>query len=186
MLKLHLPLEYRLLVALDIEHLLLLLLLSRFSRVQPHRRQPTRLPRPWDSPGKNTFSNAWKWKVKVKLLSRVRLLFVTPWTVAYHAPPSMGFSRQEYWSGVPLHLTPLPKIKSKFLHVGEALWLNESDGIFFSTIYLLSLCAFVGGWENSWSSVKCNYFQYTFKSWAKTETKLTYEDCAIKTPWSFS
>ena len=131
MLKLHLPLEYRLLVALDIEHLLLLLLLSRFSRVQPHRRQPTRLPRPWDSPGKNTFSNAWKWKVKVKLLSRVRLLFVTPWTVAYHAPPSMGFSRQEYWSGVPLHLTPLPKIKSKFLHVGEALWLNESDGIFF-------------------------------------------------------
>ena len=40
-------------------------------------------------------------KVKVKSLSRVRL-FVTPWTVAYQAPPSMGFSRQEYWSGVPL------------------------------------------------------------------------------------
>ena len=39
-------------------------------------------------------------KVKMKSLSRVRL-FVTPWTVAYHAPPSMGFSRQEYWSGVP-------------------------------------------------------------------------------------
>ena len=38
--------------------------------------------------------------VKVKLLSRVRL-FVTPWTVAYQAPPSMGFSRQEYWSGLP-------------------------------------------------------------------------------------
>ena len=48
-----------------------------------------------------SFSNAWKWKVKVKLLSRVRLL-VTPWTAAYQAPPSMGFSRQEYWSGVPL------------------------------------------------------------------------------------
>ena len=47
------------------------------------------------------FSNAWKWKVKVKLLSRVRLL-VTPWTAAYQAAPSMGFSRQEYWSGVPL------------------------------------------------------------------------------------
>ena len=47
------------------------------------------------------FSNAWKWKVKVKSLSRVRLL-VTPWTAAYQAPPSMGFSRQEYWSGVPL------------------------------------------------------------------------------------
>ena len=39
-------------------------------------------------------------KVKVKLLSRVRL-FATPWTVAYQAPTSMGFSRQEYWSGVP-------------------------------------------------------------------------------------
>ena len=48
-----------------------------------------------------SFSNAWKWKVKVKLLSCVRLL-ATPWTAAYQAPPSMGFSRQEYWSGVPL------------------------------------------------------------------------------------
>ena len=47
-----------------------------------------------------SFSNAWKWKLKVKLLSRVRLL-ATPWTAAYQAPPSMGFSRQEYWSGVP-------------------------------------------------------------------------------------
>ena len=48
-----------------------------------------------------SFSNVWKWKVKVKSLSHVRLL-ATPWTVAYQAPPSMGFSRQEYWSGVPL------------------------------------------------------------------------------------
>ena len=48
-----------------------------------------------------SFSSAWKWKVKVKLLIRVRLL-ATPWTSAYQAPPSMGFSRKEYWSGVPL------------------------------------------------------------------------------------
>ena len=48
-----------------------------------------------------SFSNAGKWKVKVKSLSRVRLL-VTPGTAAYQAPPSMGFSRQEDWSGVPL------------------------------------------------------------------------------------
>ena len=47
------------------------------------------------------FSNAWKWKVKVKSLSRVRLC-ATPWTAAHQAPPSMGFSRQEYWSGSPL------------------------------------------------------------------------------------
>ena len=48
-----------------------------------------------------SFSSAWKRKVKVKLLSRVRLL-ATPWTAAYQAPPSTGFSRQEDWSGVPL------------------------------------------------------------------------------------
>ena len=48
-----------------------------------------------------SFSNAWKWKVKVKSLSRARLL-VTPWTAAYQASPSMESSRQEYWSGLPL------------------------------------------------------------------------------------
>ena len=51
--------------------------------------------------GAIAFSKAWKWKGKVKSLSRVRLL-VTPWTVAHQASPSMGFSRQEYWSGLPL------------------------------------------------------------------------------------
>ena len=56
--------------------------------------------------GAISFSNAWKGKVKVKWLRRVRLL-ATTWTVAYQAPPSMGFSRQEYWSGVPL---PSPKL----------------------------------------------------------------------------
>ena len=52
-----------------------------------------------------SFSNAWKWNVKVKSLNHVRLL-ATPWTAAYQAPPSMGFSRQEYWSGL---LLPSPK-----------------------------------------------------------------------------
>ena len=56
-----------------------------------------------------SFSNEWKWKVKVKSLSHVQLL-ATPWTAAYQAPPSIGFSRQEYWSGVPL-LSPLPPAK---------------------------------------------------------------------------
>ena len=72
--------------------------------LRSHRRQPTSLPRPWDSPGKNTGVGCHCllqcMKVKVKSLSRVRLL-VTPWTAAYQAPPSLGFSRQEYWSGVP-------------------------------------------------------------------------------------
>ena len=127
--------------------------------MRPHRRQPTRLPRPWDSPGKNTgvgchfllqrifptqglnlglphcrqmlycfshqaklFSNLCyslyikeqnKYKIKSQLGPLLRLLlllsrfsrvqlFTTPWTTAHQAPPSMGFSRQEYWSGVPL------------------------------------------------------------------------------------
>ena len=55
-----------------------------------------------------SFSSAWKWKAKGKSLSRV-WLFATPWTAAYQAPPSMGFSRQEYWSGVPL---PSPKLST--------------------------------------------------------------------------
>ena len=80
--------------------------------VQPHRWQPTRLTRPWDSPGKNTgvgchfLLQCMKVESEVKSLSRVRL-FATPWTAAHQAPPSMGFSRQEYWSGVP---SPSPNL----------------------------------------------------------------------------
>ena len=58
-----------------------------------------------------SFSNAGKWKVKVKWFNRVQLL-ATPWTAAYQAPQPMGFSRQEYWSGVPL---PSPAKKPSFL-----------------------------------------------------------------------
>ena len=60
-----------------------------------------------------SFSNAWKWKVKVKLLSLVQLL-ATPWTAAHQAPLSMGFSRQAYWSGVP---------STSVLNVYEVLFL---------------------------------------------------------------
>ena len=75
--------------------------------VQAHRRQPTRLPRPWDSPGKNTGVGCHFLLqcMKVKSESEVTQscpTLATPWTAAHQAPPSMGFSRQEYWSGVPL------------------------------------------------------------------------------------
>ena len=75
-----------------------------------------------------SFSNAWKWKVKVKLLSRVRL-FAIPWTAAYQAPPSMGFSRQEYWSGVPLPslILGLTSSKSVAPQIGHTL---ESPGCY--------------------------------------------------------
>ena len=69
-----------------------------------------------------SFSNAWKQKVKVKLLSRVRPS-ATPWTAAYQAPPSMGFSRQEYWSGVPL---PSPMIRLVLL-IPKELWNGQRD-----------------------------------------------------------
>ena len=99
-----------------------------------------------------SFSNAWKWKVKVKSLSRVRLL-ATPWTAAHQAPPSMGFSRQEYWSGVPL---PSPiyvymstcmqthqEISNKLcLHVVYFSLISGSV-VFFSSLLLHILCCFV-------------------------------------------
>ena len=62
-----------------------------------------------------SFSNAWKWKVKVKSLSRIRFL-PAPWTAAHQAPPSMGFSRQEYWSEVPLPSPPSPPSFNFFHH----------------------------------------------------------------------
>ena len=83
-----------------------------------------------------SFSNAWKWKVKVKSLSRVRL-FTTPWTAAYQASLPMGFSRQEYWSGVPL---PSPNY---FLYLSSFSlpWLFFYS-YFFSFFVLMSLDAY--------------------------------------------
>ena len=92
---------------------------------------PPGSPRRWDSPGKTlewvaiSFSSVWKWKVKVKSLICVWLL-ATSWTAAYQAPPSMGFSRQEYWSGLPLPGLPvhhqLPEFTQTHVHrVGDAI-----------------------------------------------------------------
>ena len=85
--------------------------------VQPHRWQPTRLPGPWDSQGKNTGVGCHFllqcMKVKMKSLSHVQLL-ATLWTAAYQAPLSMGFSRQVYWSGVPLPSPRLDIAKENF------------------------------------------------------------------------
>ena len=73
-----------------------------------------------------SFSNAWKWKVKVKSLSCVWLL-ATPWTAAYQAPLSRGFSRQEYWSGVPLP-SPTVYIQNP-LKISQ--WVSEMDFFFY-------------------------------------------------------
>ena len=101
--------------------LLLLLLLSRFHPVQLRRQQPTRFPHPWDPPGKNTgegchfLLQCMEVKVKVKSLSRVPLL-LTPWTAAYQAPLSMGFARQENWSGLPLPSLKVMLTSVQFSH----------------------------------------------------------------------
>ena len=75
--------------------------------LRPRRWQPTRFPHPWDSPGKNTGVGCHFLLqcMKVKSESEVAQSYPTlaiPWTAAYQAPPSMGFSRQKCWSGVPL------------------------------------------------------------------------------------
>ena len=114
--------------------------------VRPHRRQPTRLPRPWDSPGKNPgvgchfLLQCMKGKVKVKSLGRVRLC-ATPWTAAYQAPPSMGFSRQEYWSGVPLpsshpylNITYRPSPIGHFPFLGTCIHLEPAYSYFTSSL----------------------------------------------------
>ena len=171
--------------------------------MRPHRRQPTRLLCPWDSPGKNTgvgchfllqcmkvksesevtqscptlpypmdcslpgssihgifqarvlewgaitFSLTSSQFGSVQSLSRVRLLG-TPWTAAYQAPPSMGFSKQEYWSGVPLPSPKCPLGISNFLeeisslsHSVVSLYffaLITEEGFLISSCYSLDLC----------------------------------------------
>ena len=87
-------------------------------------------------------SNAWKWKVKVKSFSCVRLV-ATPWTAAYQAPPSIGFSRQEYWSGVPLP-SPYSKLQAtiNLLCVYEfALWG------YFLQMESWNMCSFLSVYE---------------------------------------
>ena len=80
-----------------------------------------------------SFSDAWKWKVKVKSLNSVRF-FQTPWTAAYQAPLSMGFSRQEFWSGV-----PLPHVSCIGRHILNHWTTREVPERRFSTTHAISL-----------------------------------------------
>ena len=118
-----------------------------------------------------SFSNAWKWKVKVKSLSRVRLLS-TPWTAAHQAPPSMGFSKQEYWSGLPLPSLGFyarKRIRSTvscedlgkydFTHHSHSLWLllflvtvNDSKLLFIKSLcfFTYSICLHTCFYHYQW------------------------------------
>ena len=110
-----------------------------------------------------SFSNAWKWKEKVKSISRVWLL-ATPWTAAYQAPPSMGFSRQEYWSGVPL---PSPfsfledaKYFKKPLLENASVWNSKGStfGDFLLSFSLLKVYSTCSGLESGLQTISfCKY-----------------------------
>ena len=106
--------------------------------VRPYRRQPTRLPHPWDSPGKNTGVGCHFLLQCVKVKSEREVVsnsYRTPWTAAYQAPPSMGFSRQEYWSGAPL---PSPKFLLSLLNSDFMLPNSVSLIIYFINILTIS------------------------------------------------
>ena len=109
-----------------------------------------------------SFSNAWKWKVKVKSLSCVQPL-ATLWTAAHQAPPSMGFSRQEYWSGVPLS-SPQKWIDyglTWFFLVSNNIYLSVSEIItggpiiIWHSAYILALNIIQAMWD----------FRGIFQSW---------------------
>ena len=141
--------------------------------VWPHRWQPTRLPVPGILQARTlkwvaiSFSNAWKWKVKVKSLSRVRLL-ATPWTAAYQAPPSVGFSRQEYWSGVPLpspksSLWPLKMLPWFHLKIVFSHCFESCDNILNSSLFLVTHISNVCPWlwpilDKTWSNYLYSIF----------------------------
>ena len=95
-----------------------------------------------------SFSNAWKWKVKVKSLSCVRR-FTTPWTVAHQAPLSVGFSRQEYWSGVPF---PSPISECRDIINSECRYIQNKD----TGLRLFGLKSF-----SSVQSLSCVWFLVT-------------------------
>ena len=128
--------------------------------MRPQRRQPTRLPHPWDSLGKNTGVGCHFLLQCMKVESESEVAqscptLATPWTAAFQASPSMGFSRQEYWSGVP---SPSPglfatvQIKRKCRYkiymkkmVPEKMWIWLQSHFSKISIYLkvLRLYAFL-------------------------------------------
>ena len=111
-----------------------------------HRQQPTRLRRPWDSPGKNTGVGCHFFLqcMRVKSESEVTqpcLTLATPWTVAFQAPPCMEFSRQEYWSGC--HYTSIQNKKLKKKKKGCGLRFQLYHLLIYQTTHLRQTWALV-------------------------------------------
>ena len=124
--------------------------------VRPHRQKPTRLPRPWDSPGKNTgvgchfLPQCMKVKSESEVASVVSDSSRPPWTAVYQAPPSMGFSKQEYWKGV-----SLPSPISHYWAITHLLSINQLLIYFqilltFLKFYLNEILYGIGSWVFCW------------------------------------
>ena len=108
-----------------------------------------------------SFFNAWKWKVKGKSLSHVRL-FATPWTAAHQASPSVGFSRQEYWGGVP---SPSPagtweannnqKVAWWVWNSGSQLGILQQSHLSEDLSTEVSATTYMHSWKTSLSAKSC-------------------------------
>ena len=147
--------------------------------VWPHRWQPPGSPVPEILQARTlewvaiSFSNAWKWKVKVKSFSCVQLLAI-PWTAAHQAPPSMGLSRQEYWSGVPF--------KAHELFISEIYHLIFSDK------------SWQSNWNHGkqtmdkWGPLRSNFFHRRVLSplCEGRETKFKASAGSLTSNWTFS
>ena len=124
-----------------------------------------------------SFSNAWKWKVKVKSLSRARLL-ATPWTGAYQAPPSMRFFRQEYWNRLPLPSSTLE------------WWGRKTFAIWWQTAYLTCKLSndFIVAWTIPWETLKHNQpigsmsLQQSDKQWFQEPSRVFQRPVLVHTP----
>ena len=118
--------------------------------VRPHRGQPTRLPHPWDL-GCHFLLQCMKEKSESEV-AQLCLTLATPWTAAYQAPLSMGFSRQKYWSGVPLpsliyvHRKTLKKILSQsisvFINMALTLYIEQKYIYMYVCIQIYFCCCF--------------------------------------------
>ena len=169
--------------------------------VQPQRRQPTRLPCPWDSPGKNTGVGCHLLLqcMKVKSESEVAQSCLTlsdPWTAAYQAPPSMGFSRQEYWSGVPLPLkrqaiinVDKDGVKRNLMHcwwehkLVQPLWKTVCSKFFLNNSYDLAIPLWGFTWRNQNTNSK-RYFYPVFITALFTIAKTWQQHkCSLMDEW---
>ena len=125
-----------------------------------------------------SFSNAWKWKVKVKSLSRVRLL-ANPWTSAFQAPPSMGFSRQEYWSGV-----PLPQLQLRFAYSRTVSRdVSASEFLFFKTCLSVSAYLALQPWEQWFAQVSSLVLWILQTLIFTLELHFLGQNCGFKDPY---